>query len=284
MQTTLETITPALALEYLKHNTKNRVLVERRSRELAAQMKDGAWKQAGDTISFDTTGALIDGQHRLYAVILSGVSISVLVIRGLDPDAFMVKDNGAKRSAGDVLTILGKPSGTRLAAAAKVFYGLCEGFPGSIVNKSYNRLTHPQVVEVVEAVPGLQDRIRLFHRKDFTAVRAGPCAVYSGIAEATFQADPESARIFWDGVIHGTGLAAGDPALTLRNKMLREKHSDMKPQHWQWAGWIIAAWNAHQAGTSLSRLLVRERRPQDIADWTPLDLSYVRPRDESLAA
>jgi hypothetical protein len=57
----------------------------------------------GDTIKFDTNGRLIDGQHRLYACVQSGVPFKTLVAFGCDPEAFKVLDPGhGARSSEDV--------------------------------------------------------------------------------------------------------------------------------------------------------------------------------------
>ena len=50
------------------------------------EMQDGKWRLNGKTICFDSTGRLLNGQHRLSAVVRSGVTLTTVVVRGLDPD------------------------------------------------------------------------------------------------------------------------------------------------------------------------------------------------------
>ena len=59
-------------------------------------MKAGKWCLNGEAIEFDTNGKLKNGQHRLRAVIKSGVAIDCVVVRGVDPD-IVLYDNGLKR-------------------------------------------------------------------------------------------------------------------------------------------------------------------------------------------
>lgn len=283
MKTKVETITPKQAETYLDHNTINRSLNQKRVKALAKAIERDEWMLTGDPIRFDSDGRLIDGQHRLHACLVSALPIKSLVIRGLDPAVFKVIDTGKSRTAGDVLSIMGYASGARLAVAAKVYYGLAVGYPLSIINKSYNGLTNAQTIKVVEATPGLVERVRQFHSPDFRLVRCGPRAIYTAVAEATYQGVPGKAASFWEGVISGVGLQKGDPALALRDKMLRARTLDVKPQHWQWVGWIVAAWNAHLDGRKVTQLLIKGRTPQAIYGWVEPDLRFIEdPNQEAV--
>ncbi len=96
--------TPAWASEVLeKNNTRNRKLSNTWNRLRSAIVR-GAWKINGECVVFDTDGILIDGQHRLHAIAQSGRAVPVLVIYGVEPEAFTTFDQGKKRSGSDVLS------------------------------------------------------------------------------------------------------------------------------------------------------------------------------------
>ena len=84
---TVETITPAMAEEYLRHNEHNpRKRPNRKVIDSYAQdMKTGNWFINGEPIVFDANGDLKNGQHRLMAIIKANVPIEMLVVRGVDP-------------------------------------------------------------------------------------------------------------------------------------------------------------------------------------------------------
>lgn len=103
MQITTETITPEMAAEYLKHNTDNRSLRTGHIEYLANAMKRGEWVLSHQGIAFNEHGVLVDGQHRLHAVIKSGVTIDMVVSRGVGGDVYKVTDGHARRSYGDIL-------------------------------------------------------------------------------------------------------------------------------------------------------------------------------------
>ena len=62
MQITIESISPEVAAEYLKTNTRNRPCLPGRIHDNANAMKRGEWLQNGDAIRFGSDGVLIDGQ------------------------------------------------------------------------------------------------------------------------------------------------------------------------------------------------------------------------------
>lgn len=121
LQITIEEISPIKAAEYLKFNKSNRHLVESRVLFYQRQMEAGRWKMTGDPIKFDGTN-LIDGQHRLQAIVRSGVTLRIVVVRNLDSDVFDVLDTGRNRQAGDVLSAYGYSNVFLLASAGRFIW------------------------------------------------------------------------------------------------------------------------------------------------------------------
>lgn len=71
-------------------------------------MKSGLWTAGNaESIKFSDTGELIDGQHRLSAVVKSGVSVNMFVMTGIKEKNIICIDNGAARNLGDVLRVTG---------------------------------------------------------------------------------------------------------------------------------------------------------------------------------
>jgi len=102
--THIEKVTPAKAREWLeRNNTRNRNLRPHKVALYADQMTRGQWLMAGDPIRFDSDGTLLDGQHRLAAVVESGKAQYFIIVMGLDPRTFGVMDIGMARTPGDSL-------------------------------------------------------------------------------------------------------------------------------------------------------------------------------------
>lgn len=119
-------ITPDMAAAWLQRNPRNRSFSPSRARKYAEVMAEGLWKTTYDPIRFDDRGILLDGQHRLSAVVESGVTLTALVVTGMDSEVFDVLDSGATRTRADILTVNGVPP--RVARAVASAAVLVDGY------------------------------------------------------------------------------------------------------------------------------------------------------------
>lgn len=94
-------ITPAMAREMLQGNTSNRPLRPKTVEYLSREILAGRWMVTADGIGIDSTGRLINGQHRLQAIIRADRAVDMIVTRGLQPESFLVHDGGNPRSMAD---------------------------------------------------------------------------------------------------------------------------------------------------------------------------------------
>ena len=79
IQTTYLYVTPNLASKWLEGNACNRRLNQQHAERMAQAMRDGCWKTTHQGIAFDTNGTLVDGQHRLWAIVQSGCTVKLPV-------------------------------------------------------------------------------------------------------------------------------------------------------------------------------------------------------------
>ena len=82
----VEIITPDMADSYLQHNAHHRKVKQKKVDQYVRDLQEGDWHLNGKTITFDSNGRLLGGQHRLHAVRKSGIPMTTLVVRGLDPE------------------------------------------------------------------------------------------------------------------------------------------------------------------------------------------------------
>lgn len=94
-----ETISPALAKQYLACSLQKRRVSPARIAALAGDLAQGREIFDAQPICFAHGGRLLRGRHRLRAVIMAGGAAGVAVIRGLDEAAFATYALGAKRRA-----------------------------------------------------------------------------------------------------------------------------------------------------------------------------------------
>jgi hypothetical protein len=110
-------ITPEMAKSYLEQNLHvNRKLRAGVIETMARDMQQGNWRKTHQGIAFDVFGRLVDGQHRLNAIIKADVPVVMMVTRNINPDAFSVIDTGTRRILADNLKALGVPNQTMVAA------------------------------------------------------------------------------------------------------------------------------------------------------------------------
>lgn len=106
-------VSPETATRWLEKNTHNRDVQQSKVEEFAETMKRGEWKLSTEAIAFchpwsDSAGnrheeTLINGQHRLWAVIMANKPVWFTVWWGCEPEEFGVIDQGKPRTQGDVL-------------------------------------------------------------------------------------------------------------------------------------------------------------------------------------
>jgi hypothetical protein len=105
-------ITPVMANEMLGKNADNQRKVNKaRVEKYAIEMRNGMWLYNGESIIVTENGRLIDGQHRLLAVLESNVSIEVSLVDDVPDDQDGVDTfltiNSENRSNADALHISG---------------------------------------------------------------------------------------------------------------------------------------------------------------------------------
>lgn len=255
-RTALETITPATAREYLAHNVKNRRPKHNRIGQYARDMAAGRWQITGESLKFDRTGNLIDGQNRLYAVIEAGVPVQTYVTRGLAPESQDVMDTGAVRSGADQLTIHGKPSGKNLQAALNAHYGYKSG---AITRANADltgatRLTNAEVIEYAEQHPGLGDAVR-----DASRYRRGLGLPIGALAVAVYEfghIDADAAEEFFSRIDAMEFTGPGDDALRVLKRRVDGDRMAGKGRYRLGTAlfMLFRTWNAWRTGERIVKL------------------------------
>lgn len=165
MKTSIIYVTPAIATQYLESNAEfQRGVRSKEVKMLSEAMTRGEWILTHQGIAFDTNGKLIDGQHRLMAIIEANIPQDCLVVTGVDPAAFKVLDIGAKRSTSDMLAIDKKEAGV-IGALARLDERVKSRPSPAQVSELYQQFKD-QIKPVVVAATGKRT---LFHTSSFQA-------------------------------------------------------------------------------------------------------------------
>lgn len=148
MYTVSTLVTPELASELLDNNVNNRSLRQSYVNHLVNELTEGRWHLTHQGIAVATDGRLLDGQHRLTAIVESGLSATLNISYDCDPNAFKVIDTGTARTCADVLRA--DSSQTRAesvtAAAVKLVY-LYHNFPALVWIGSLTKVSHSVLLD-----------------------------------------------------------------------------------------------------------------------------------------
>lgn len=235
MQCKVMTITPAMARDMLLLNTKNRRLNESHVKHLANEIKQRRWKLNGDAIRF-SGNQLLDGQHRLNAIIQANVPVDSVVIDGIEGDVFDTIDIGNTRSASDLLSIHGEKNTTLLAAALKI---IAQHRRGVLAHKP--KISHCELEEVLIKNPGIRNSVSFCERHP--AKRIISKAVYAAFHYLFSEANPELADRFWLSIANGTQLIESNASHLLRERLIRNALSKEKISRNEVISLVIRAWN-----------------------------------------
>ena len=226
-------VTPEMAAKWLEHNTRNRALREQVVRRYAADMKAGRWMVTGDAIAFDKNGTIANGQHRLWAVFESGVTVRMLVVFGLDPEVVNVLDDHLKRSLGDVAKIRrpGAAISTAHCAIAKML--LTTTIMNTAVERrvALDRVTRQDELDSMDRHwDAIDFAVRdCFRSRKLRSITVAP--IHTTCARAYYTQDRERIREFAQALVTGVMKSEADkPAVLLRNMLVRMATNSVKAE------------------------------------------------------
>lgn len=242
-------VTPEMARRWLARNTRNRNIRKQTLDSYKRDMRAGNWRLEGSPIKFAPDGTLLDGQHRLTAIMETGVTVVMAVARGIAPEAQTVMDTGRKRTAADVLAIGGQNNSSMLAAAARLMLTIEGDFP-----EKYEP-SHEEIANCVADHPGLADACD--DMKQYARRADCPPAIVAYTYYVLSQISPDDALDFWRSAAEKVGLHDGDPVLALTNRFAEARRNrEWLPRRSQ-ISMIYRAWNSRRQGKPLRRLRTR---------------------------
>ena len=239
-------VTPEIAAAWLATQKRNRPLHPRVVNRYASEMASGQWRRTGDPIKFDKDGNLIDGQHRLNAVIRAGTSVLMDIVTGIEPEAQNYMDRGLGRSAADTFGMLGKAQPALVAATVRLLWTyLNEGFS----NESSMYVTPPnfELTKVLEEHSWVLYSVAE-SRRYRTASKWLTGSVVAFTHYLTSGIDDEKSQAFWGQLDSGVNLVQGNPTYVLRSRLMENFNSKSKYSKLYRMAILWKAWNNHYAG------------------------------------
>lgn len=262
-------IDPDMARRMLSRNKINRTLRAEKVDTYARDMAAGRWTIDTNAICTDPDGYLLNGQHRLHAVIKSGATILFSVMRNVPRNAMKNMDTGAGRTPGDTLRFAGERNANILAAIVKQLVLIGDGrFYMDRQRQGVSRSELEAFVETHEQVRTSGDMATKYH----THIDAVPTAI--GVAHYLI-ADvngPELADHYLHALAYRTDIPAGSAihAVDSRLRELRRNRVRMETRNYIFL--LLKGWNYYATDRAVKKLQAAPKpgnafRLPEVARW-----------------
>jgi len=243
---------PEIARRLLERNTHNRKLSEKVVQKYVAEIQADEWRITPAGIGFDDKGTLVDGQHRLHAIMRAGKTVPVMIVTGL-PSASQEKvDRQRRRSLFDALYLAGKANQRQDVEIATCLTRMRVGsnsgvIPGDAAVKRMMDCHIEHIRAVIAAMKGANKSVRGLSQASFLAA----AVLYHEIHE-------ERCLEFLEGVRKGEMLTNDHPAMRLRKFLMGETTSTAMPRGGANQAFIfrraVYAMQAHLEGRTITGL------------------------------
>jgi hypothetical protein len=251
---TIELITPDRARELLTLNTKNRPIVKANLNRLISEIENGLFKFNGDSIRISKSNTILDGQHRLLAIVHTGVAVKTVLIKGLDDDVFDTIDQGSQRTLGALIGIDKAPNYNICASIIPLLMTYkSTGTPksnGKNISKpimlNYFNENKNRIIEAAEFARSSKSFSRWIS------------PAYAGFLYFTLsKIDNDLCLEFTTKIESGVGIEDYSPEFLLREKLIKIISSIQKESVLHRSAYVIIAWN-----------YMREKRKPKVIRWT----------------
>ena len=219
MNIKIEQVTPKRAKAWLANNTNNRNVNKNQLNLLVRTILAGGWKLTHQGIALSEDGTIADGQHRLMAVVESGVTCGMSVAYGLKktPGVMMALDSGRQRTVAESISMTGDKITAAMVTIAK---GLKFGYVNKMEKMTPQETAqlckkHSELLTLSEAILSTkQKRISIAPVKVgiLECVKGGVPQIVAGEFYKTLITGEYSEEIYRN-------------AIKLRNKLISENHN-----------------------------------------------------------
>lgn len=239
----LVNVTPELAAQFLDLNDHNRNLRWDEIDAAARDIENDAYDLNGETGKFDRNGKMLDGQHRMNAIVKAKKPVEMFLVFGLEPEVQDTVDTGLKRTIGDQLTLAGNYNGVVLGSLAR---WAIQWQNGTRAKGAAIKPTHREIKGFIKENPIIRDAVEfaISARRDYRSIQVSVWGMSWWLFTGT-QGSTE-AEEFLNNVIKGADIGTGHPAYELRERIRRAVEAQQRLNRFEQIALMITAWNAWQ--------------------------------------
>lgn len=174
----------------------------------------------GETIKFDKDGKLLDGQHRLAAIVMSGVTKLIYVAYNVPRSAIITIDTGRNRSFSDQLRVAYEyHHSAQLSSLIRLIFEWNE--TGWISHKTFRQIEPDEANDYIKSNPDVADLPQRINDFNGSMIHRIMARNHFGFLLWLFsRVSPEDAKIYLSCLVDCIEHYPGDPALVLRKQLL----------------------------------------------------------------
>lgn len=252
----VERITPEIARHLLGGMMRNRLVKDARVNVYAEAMRSGDFKSLnGECLVINRDGALEDGQHRLHALLKSGLPyMDFLVVRGVEPGSGQTNGQGAPRQPSDIATMRGYENSRVLMAAVRWLWTYENDWPGG--------LSHVRTLSVATLLKYLEANAHLVVaneeiRKNYgQAGRLMMASIATFVRVVTDRLSPKQSNDFFEALNTGEAQPQSRQVIKLRDRLMSRESARNRLRPAEIIVITARTWNAMRAGREVSKLYI----------------------------
>lgn len=261
-------MTPAMAAAILERNQPteaapwpNRPIRPGDVDDWSVILRGGRWRYTHQGVALDVDGRIQDGQHRLAAMVKTGIGGEIMVSVGMPRENFAVIDTGRRRTAAQVIAMAGASNSAAVSAAARLLV-LHEMWGPSVLDHTHDRIQNDVIVGMYEKLHGEDLATAVAGGTQLRReIGGGPAGTIAGlylIVHAMPEGDPRPTR-FISELVQGVDpqLRGQDPVHVLRRTLLRQARQLAKkapPAHHM--ALVVKAWSLQAQGRKVNQIRV----------------------------
>ena len=248
-------ITPEKARELLLTTNVNRNLHKANLERIKRDIMENEFYPTIDPIRISSKGELIDGQHRLNAIIDTATTQTILVVKGFPERAYYWFDQIKNRTAADNLKVQGLSNSKETAACYNVIWRFINGIQFKNSNPSSRELR--DLHDVLSTTNDIQEDLLFAIKQNKSQknvrFRITQIAVMRWLLSNIYPR--KNVESFFNQFIYGTdNVLQNDthPATKLRNRLTDDTMIDLrKGGGTYYMSYIYEAWKKHNTNKAL---------------------------------
>ena len=244
---------PKKAKELFESNADNQRNVKPANlRKIEGAIRSGKFALNGESIIRSETGRLLNGQHRVIAVMNTGIGVWTVLVEGVSDDCFATMDSGSSRSMADVCRIAGDGDVNNLSATIQRLAEYMEGADKIGLSIPFSHAQLWDVREVAQGVENSISAVRKSHR--FVSISRAAWLHYVGQQEC-----PAACEQFFQWLGDTSNTKKPDAIYLLQKRGADAKLKKAPLPLREQMAILIKAWNAFVEDKPISVLRWSER-------------------------